>query len=227
MNIQKRLLVLVAAAVLICTMSMSAYANDVLDTNEKGSIHMIMQYEDKAVPGGTLTLYHVGDILENDEGDTFVLTDAFAESGESLENIQSARLAKQLAQYAKDHNIKGTEKKIDSKGSVLFSGLSTGLYLIIQTKAADGYNAAEPFLVSVPMQENGVYIYNVDASPKIELFREPETTPTKTPEVPSKPMLPQTGQLNWPVPVMVVLGLILFSAGWTLRCGKKKGSYEK
>lgn len=33
--------------------------------------------------------------------------------------------------------------------------------------------------------------------------------------------LPQTGQLNWPVPVLALLGLILISGGWAI--GKKKG----
>ena len=46
----------------------------------------------------------------------------------------------------------------------------------------------------------------------------PTTPPTK---------LPQTGQLNWPVPVLVVLGLALFSLGWGLRFGRRKDSHEK
>lgn len=28
--------------------------------------------------------------------------------------------------------------------------------------------------------------------------------------------LPQTGQLNWPVPVLAVSGVLLFAAGWVL-----------
>lgn len=44
-------------------------------------------------------------------------------------------------------------------------------------------------------------------------------------EVPLAPMasLPQTGQLNWPVPVMAISGLILFAIGWYLAVtGEKK-----
>jgi hypothetical protein len=34
--------------------------------------------------------------------------------------------------------------------------------------------------------------------------------------------LPQTGQLNWPIPVLVILGLAMFSVGWNLRFGKRR-----
>lgn len=47
------------------------------------------------------------------------------------------------------------------------------------------------------------------------------------PPKPADPTLPDTGQLNWPIPVLVVLGLILFSLGWVLRFGKKKDGHEK
>ena len=40
---------------------------------------------------------------------------------------------------------------------------------------------------------------------------------------PDKPVLPQTGQLNWPVPVLACSGVLLFAIGWVLnRQGKKQ-----
>lgn len=43
----------------------------------------------------------------------------------------------------------------------------------------------------------------------------------------NKPKLPQTGQLNWPVPVMAAAGLTLFAVGWVLCFGRRKESYAK
>ena len=49
-----------------------------------------------------------------------------------------------------------------------------------------------------------------------------ETPPTK-PSEPSKDKLVQTGQLNWPVPVCAISGLLIFSIGWAmLNLGKKE-----
>jgi len=44
----------------------------------------------------------------------------------------------------------------------------------------------------------------------------PEEPPTTDipPELPPTTNLPQTGLLQWPIPVMAVLGLVLFSLGW-------------
>ncbi len=62
-------------------------------------------------------------------------------------------------------------------------------------------------------------MFDVTALVISELERVPETT---NPPAPTDPKLPQTGQLNWPVPVLVVLGLLLLAAGWVTRFGKRQ-----
>lgn len=84
--------------------------------------------------------------------------------------------------------------------------------------------AHEVYQTIFPMNESGHYVYEVNAEAKFQLHREPKPT---TPPKPSEPTLPQTGQLNWPIPVLVISGLCLFSAGWILRFGRKKDSHEK
>lgn len=260
MPTRKRLFALFIAAMMMCSMSIAALAHDVPDLSRRGSIHIVMRHGEKTVPGGTLTLYRVGAVHEDDGNYSFVLTDAFAGSGSSLEDIESAGLAKELADYAKAQGISGITQKIAKDGTVSFSDLEPGLYLLVQHSAAEGYYNADPFLVSVPMMEDGIYVYDVDASPKVELKKEPETPEesetseeTETPEEPETPKepekpgipetpanpgsppaqeeteltLPQTGQLNWPIPVLVVMGLCLFSAGWVLRFGRKRDDHEK
>lgn len=98
-----------------------------------------------------------------------MLTDKFKDSGESLEELDSA-LAQRLADYAGKHKIDGDTFTIGSDGRIDFTGLSSGLYLIIQEQASQGYYGVAPFFVSIPMMENGSYVYNVDATPKMELL---------------------------------------------------------
>ena len=43
----------------------------------------------------------------------------------------------------------------------------------------------------------------------------PPDSDTETKE-PPKDQLIQTGQLNWPVPILSALGLLLFATGWAL-----------
>ncbi|MBR5473934.1 MAG: Cna B-type domain-containing protein [Lachnospiraceae bacterium] len=43
---------------------------------------------------------------------------------------------------------------------------------------------------------------------------------------PNVPNIPQTGQLNWPIPGMTVAGLALFAIGWFLCFGRKREQNE-
>lgn len=224
MKLQKRLLVLLFAVVTLCTVCTNAYAYEVPDITQRGSITVTMQYQEDAVPGGILTLYRIGDIQESDGNYSFGLTEDFAGYGKPLEDIESGDTAEKIAEYAEKHEVKGSVLQIPEEGQVVFDNLIPGLYLIVQSRASDGFYEIEPFLVTIPMMRDGIYVYDVDAGPKIE----PENEGVVDDYSDRRPsILPQTGQLNWPVPVLAMLGLVLFSAGWLLRFGKEKDIYEK
>lgn len=48
------------------------------------------------------------------------------------------------------------------------------------------------------------------------------TNSYQAPETPSEPTLPQTGALNWPIPVLTISGLLLVGLGWYLFSRKKE-----
>lgn len=223
MRLLKRAAALLLAA-LLCAMSMTAYAHETPDMTREGAISVTMTYGGKAVSGGSLTLYRVGEIREDDGNYSFALTGDFTGSGAALTELSSG-LAEELANYAETQKLTGRTEAVGADGKVSFSGLALGLYLLVQEEAAKGYNEAAPFLVSVPVNEDGTYVYEVDASPKVALEKEPEPT---DPTAPVKPNLPQTGQLNWPIPVLAATGLALFALGWSLRflLSRKKKNNE-
>ncbi len=211
-----RYLAVLLAAALLCT---AAFALEVPELSRTGSIRVVMRQGQTVVSGGTLALYRVGDIEAEDGDYRFRLTAAFAESQVPLEEPASAHTAQKLAAFAQSSRLTGQEKAVAADGSVTFSPLQPGLYLLVQPTAAEGYDPAAPFLVSVPLQQDGAYCYEVDASPKVEVKKAPASTP------PQGPNLPQTGQLNWPVPVLGGLGLILLAVGGLQRA--RRGKYEQ
>lgn len=228
MRVPRRLLTLLTAALMLCALGGTAFAREVPDLDRTGSISITIKTGNTAVAGGTLTLYRVGEIQERDGNDCFSPVEAFSGFDQPLEEVQSPELAKELAEYARAHRLTGVTKEIGQDGKIAFSDLELGLYLLVQEKAADGYSKITPFLVSVPLWEDGAYVYGVDASPKVEVKKEPEPPESPKPPKPDTPgRLPQTGQLNWPVPVLVLAGLTLFSLGWGLRFGTGKKRNEK
>lgn len=229
MKMVKRVPVLFLAVCFMLAVNAAAYAHEVPDVEKDGSISVTMRYGGNTVPGGTLTLYQVGEIHEDDGNYSFVLSDAFAGSGAALDEREASGLAESLAKYASEKKLTGKTAAIGNDGVAVFRSLKPGMYLVMQAEAADGYESISPFLVSVPMNENGTYVYEVDATPKMNILMlaEPDApTSPDTPAMPAQPTLPYTGQLNWPVPALTALGLCLFLIGWVLRYGKKERPYE-
>ena len=216
----KRILAFLIALSVLSALSLTAFAHDVPVDISDCSIEVIVRYDGKNITGGTLTAIKVGYVDEND-GNFFFrqeLTDV------RLEDLGTSGAPAVQEKFYKDNKSSysfSTQTQSVKDGKATFTDLSTGLYLITQSTAAKGYSKMDPFLVTVPYLEDGKYQYDVTALIKSELEREPE--PTKAPPSSSSgSKLPQTGQLNWPVPFMAVTGLVVFTVGWVLYFGKKR-----
>ena len=131
---------------------------------------------DKPIPGGTLELIQVASV-KVDNGFVFVPTEAFAGEDFTFDlsegaDLSAPSLAEDINTYAENHSAKGVTQEIGSSGEnagkASFTGLDLGLYLMRETKAADGYVKISPFLVTIPQKTEEGYVYEVDASPKAE-----------------------------------------------------------
>ncbi len=201
---------LLVAVALTLAMGGLAFAHEVPDLEQTGAVEVTMKLGEEPVGGGAMALYRVGDIHEDDGNYSFVLTDAFADSGVALDDIQSADVARTLADYAASHNVPSQVKRIGASGTVSFNDLPLGLYLLVQTRAATGYSPTNPFLAAVPTYIEGSYYYTVDASPKVELEKEPNS-PSNNPNQPSK--VPQTADNTVSTGMMVTIGSSLLMMG--------------
>lgn len=232
---RKQLISLLLLLTLLCLLALPVSAAQTLDLTRTGSIRLTMRYDGKPIGGGDLTLYPVATVRIDDGNAVFSPVAGLEDFSFSAQELAQAELAERVLAKVKELGLSGQTKPIGSDGTVQFDNLSLGLYLLEQKTAADGYSRVRPFLVSLPLEEDGTLLYDVDASPKPEPLTpegtepsEPSeptspTTPTR-PSAPANPttpvtpstVLPQTGQLNWPIPVLLALGCICLLAGLLL-----------
>ena len=107
-----------------------------------------------------------------------------------------------LSKILESAGMNGVTAKIGSDGTVNFQQIENGYYLLIQEKASTGYLPMKPFYLSIPITIGETVQYHIEAFPKIQ--PEPEKE------------LPQTGQRNWPVWVLLFSGLAVTSLGTLL-----------
>ena len=195
------------------------------DLDRLGSITATFTYYDKT-SGKTLPVSggnsEVADVVI-DNGFRFVLDPRFESAGElpaTSEELDSANseLAAKMAKIAAAYDFDIAPVGMDSGGTVSFSDLKVGLYLVMQAGRGTGDSKFEiaPFLVSIPYHNpDGTWNYDVSAQSK------PITITWYPPESPDKPVkprkLPQTGQLWWPVMALGAAGMAFILAGAAMK----------
>ena len=202
------------ALLFLLALPVSAAAQTVPDESRNGhcSITVSMTYKGKAVCGGTLALYKVGDVAEDDGNYSFVPVKEIQADIPEFGDIESPDLAGKLCKLeSKLTPVTDLPKKVGEDGNATFSNLTFGLYLVVQKTAASGYEKTAPFLVSVPYLYADEYQYDVTSQPKTDLER--EVKPTAPPSPGGGKKLPQTGKLWWPVPVLACAGLGCIAVG--------------
>lgn len=222
---------LTMAMLVICLLVgcvLSIHAQELPDLNRKGGITFLMEYDGELLTDGVLTLTRVGRIVEEDGLYHYELVSELGE-GIVIDNLTDPKLAEELSRQVQEKNLTGDTAAIQA-GRAKFSDLELGLYLVTQAEsdASTGFNPISPFLITIP-QYTDKYVYDIEAKPKAELVKpttepstEPSTTPTTTtPEPTEPPKIPQTGQLNWPIPLLLVCGMALLTLGCYLHSGRK------
>lgn len=216
---------------LFAGLMVSSCAMGVCAASERGSISITMRKENgDPLPGGELTLYYVAKPDQRGVDWFFVPVNGFA-SIEKLDLTElSPETADKLYEYTTKANcdVKKKTIKVGSNGKVKFDtdptdslhGLRKGLYLVVQTSAAKDYKKISPFLVTVPCDGH----MEVDATPKSEpgKFSPGGGGGGGGNNNHKKPPLIQTGQLNWPVPVLAGSGILLFMLGWIMVFSKRE-----
>lgn len=156
--------------VLLIALPITAYAQD-LDFNRLGSIHVTLLEKNGTSPiaGAELSIYHVATAALNSSGNlSYNYTEAFEDCGVAIDDTE---LSIKLEQFLNAHFVIATKAVTDSLGTAICTGLPLGLYFVEQSNTVEGFAPCKPFLVTVPLLSDGVYHYNVEATPKTEVAK--------------------------------------------------------
>ncbi len=228
------ILIMLTVIFIMSCINTAVFSHEVPDLGRLGSISVKMSYGGNAVSGGSITLYRVADIVVDDGDYSFTFSGEFDSFDADITDLESQQLIFTIASYIAENKLMGIiTMPIDNNGNVCFCDLKPGLYMLIQDTAAKGYNCVNPFLVSLPMFTDGKYLYDVDASAKVELTKNNNkphvdtTTDTgRNTTGTDGNRLPQTGQLEWPIPIFAVTGAGLILVGLMLCFGTRKTDNE-
>ena len=195
--------------------------------------------------GGAFVAYRVAVIEDQDGVPVFQSLYGNKEVVDITKN--ASKLASEYETLVKENAVEEpTDQVAAENGKLTFSKLKPGLYLIVQEASISNYNDMNSFLISVPTWNNKTSSYEYDrtAVVKNDITRETQPTTEEVPpdeeEVPeeedestdneddyssdsdddsssSRETLPQTGQLWWPLPLLLCAGLILMLVGRKIR----------
>jgi sortase A len=141
-----------------------------------------------------------------EQGD-FEYSAGFEDSNADIDVFTEENINK-IQEYAEKNAKPIYTKTTDLNGKFTISELPEGAYLLVQTDNKDKY-IVQTTLVQISKESN----YNITVTPKVLKVADLENTSSITTEV-NEMMLPYTGVLNWPIPVLVVIAILLFCIGW-------------
>lgn len=160
------------AAVILMTISLcqAAFAGETagIDTARPVSLTIDLEAQNK---NATISIYKVGQ-WDGTAG-AYALSQAFAGSGANIDDHTATGVlsaAQTLEQFIKDNQIGTLGTQTTETGKLQFSGLSTGLYLVCQSRTSADNVTVSPYLTTLPVlnEETNTWVYDVRSLPKYE-----------------------------------------------------------
>jgi hypothetical protein len=188
-------------------LSIPMYSNAVTQT---GVLNFIVQESTtkEAVSNLSFDVYQIG--IKNEQG-IFEYSVGFEKSDLNVDTFTEENI-NIIQEYAVTNANPIFSKTTDSNGKISISGLEEGEYLLVQANNKDKYSV-QTILLQIPEVDiDGNCNYTITVKPKISEIEYPETEIANT-QV-SETRLPSTGILDWPIPVLLVIALVLFCIGW-------------
>ena len=163
---KNKLLIIIGIFIFLLSLNVKA---DTFDFTKKGSITIdVIDDNSKPLTDLELTLYKIGEAYEKDNNLSFKYVSKLNSCKVLINDITTSNVD-EVYSCLKDKNIEKIINKTDKNGSIKFSNLSLGLYLVEQTNKIEGYNKLDKFIIMLPNITNNGYEYDVHSTPKCEI----------------------------------------------------------
>ena len=167
---RRKILALCVTILMILTCSYTVFAEE-FNPIKTGSISVTLteQKQNEPIVGAELSVYYVATAMLDADG---IFIYDYTEDFKQFDTaIDDTTLATKLDAFVSQHSVPSIKMTTNSEGTALCNELPLGLYFVKQTGAVEGFAPCTPFLVTVPNEKNGEYVYEVNASPKTEVSR--------------------------------------------------------
>lgn len=166
--------------------------------------------DSKAIENLKISVYQVS---KQDEQGNLKFAVGFENCTLNVEDLSENNL-ENLKDFAKANATTVFTKTTDSNGKFTLNDLEFGKYLFVQENRTDEITM-QTMLVSVPELIDGKELtYEVTAKPKIVNKKMIDRNEIKGTRMVREEQLPYTGVLNWPIPVLVIAGIVIFCIAW-------------
>lgn len=167
---RRKIASLILAILILFSCTVQAFAQEV-DMERTGSIsvQLVENAGKQPVAGAELSVYYVAAAEQNDKGNlVYSYIEAFADCGIALDD---PALAVKLDMFTEKKTVVCQKTTTDSMGRAVFHNLPLGLYFVKQTSAVEGFASCTSFLVTIPVKNGHSYVYDVEATPKTEIYK--------------------------------------------------------
>lgn len=154
---------------LVLNINVKADELNIVDFTKKGSISVTLldPVSNLGIKDTELSIYKLADATSENHNLVFNYNELL---NIYKDNIKTGKLSNEIINYIKN-NISSITKVTDSNGNIKFNDLDLGLYLIVQSKQTLNYSNIDSFLIYTPAIINNKWSYDIEATPKVDLYR--------------------------------------------------------
>lgn len=167
---KNKLISLCLIALLLAALPLNVSARE-FDPSRQGSISisLVWKSEDVAMAGAELSVFYVASVECSADGKlVYTYTEAFSNCEFPLEDPE---LVAKLDAFVAEHPVECRNMITNEQGNARCEELPLGLYFVKQTGTVEGFAPCTSFLVTVPLETEGGWSYDVDASPKTDVTK--------------------------------------------------------